>query len=304
MSTLALNGSNQDITGVGQGPVNGPLSEAMLIKKTGNITGTLFTPYSGSLTSFTWYFTSGGQLAVYMDAVKLGSTVLTLNNWYLVAVTQTGYPGTPRFHLKNLTTDGPWVHENANGEIATAPPSSVGRTARIGSSPGVTQYLPAESGLFALWDGISLSNSEVEALGENKKTSDLNALSPSSLTEFRSTSPVDLKGLMEWTVNGATLTGEDPPDWNFDGLGSPPAQDAGSSVPVAILTSSGWVDLGGGSNVFEQPDEPMDANQGDFWVDTDAEPSEDGGVGMEVYEQLEEPVTDTIGALWVRQEPL
>lgn len=278
MATLNFNGSSHYVKGLAHGAMNGALTLVCLVKATGTNAATFMGPKYDS--AFAFFIDNGSTpvLKLNLDGTSKQS-VATINrtDWYLLAVTRAAGASKCWFHIKNLTTNAAWIHEEAATAHGGNPPSAAGGEFRLGYSM-YSYWFAGDYALAAWWDGTALSDAQIEALSANKRTSDLHDLSPapSSLTELNTLTPVDLKGVETWTVTGPTLTGGDPTGWTFDGVGAPPVEPDPTEGILKILTSTGWREIGGGG-------EP--------------------GV-VETYEQLDEPEPRTIGAIWIRQEPL
>ena len=115
---------------------------------------------------------------------------LNTTDWYLLVITRvdTGSASwTPRFHLKNLTTDAAWEH--ADGTITHDQDPAAAARVWVGKDAGTSGpgwYFDGDVGLVALWDGHAMDDAEVEELSANRRTSDLllHDPAPNSCTEL------------------------------------------------------------------------------------------------------------------------
>lgn len=248
MSCLKFNGTDQYLSGTGPGPMNAAITIATLLRR-GELGGAyaMVSNWAAGHAELMFMLGAGDRPVFYnMDtetsSASIGSQLLSMTTTYLVVVTRASGAVLPRFHVKDLTTPGAWEH--ANGSITTANQASVvGGEVRIGNfhyeTVGDFNWFKGDLPLVAWWDGLNMNDTQVEEMAASPATSNLHehsAGSPSSLTEFRASSPTDLEGLITWTNHGATLTGTDPPEWSFDGVGG------GSGLEDALVKVGGvWV---------------------------------------------------------------
>ena len=241
MATLKFDGADDWVRGTGQGGMTGAHTWVALLSRGG--TATNYQAMLGAHTSsngrgamFAFSNTTNpGRLSFYnnvSNAESVTNQIPTANtDWWLIAYSRAAGSNNGRWHGKNITTGAAAFHEN--GDIALAdPPNAAGGYLKIGNydlTPGTPGSAEEDfNGSLAIiaWWNANLSDAQFNELYANLRTSDLwncSAGRPASLNELRSTTVVDLTGLMTWAApNGATLTGADPPGWNFDGLGSSP----------------------------------------------------------------------------------
>lgn len=269
MATLRFNGTSSYMYGVGHGAMQRG-TMAALIRRT-KTAGDIIQPRPG----FGWCYGNTNKMAYYAGSVSEGPTVVGASDWYLLVMTYPAPVGgtlwTPRHHIKNITTGAAWIHENGSSQASGPPNSAVGAQLKI-AEINIFDWFGGDIALVGWWDGTTLTDLQVESLAANLKTSDWNALSPSSLTEMRSLTPTDLKGLETWTLGASTaaptLAGADPPGWTF-GLAAPQALTGGGAIAsaeafgaglleagvptmhaVRMLTSDGWLNLGPGVGYY------------------------------------------------------
>jgi hypothetical protein len=234
-ATLHFDGTNRFITTPALSAMNGSITLAMLVKKEVSSNAPLFA-FGSESTMPTFYINSSLNLAMYYNVDIVPGVGITLNEWYLIVFTYTPTSGAWQFriHVKNISTNGAWSHSNWGGPT-NIPPSALGKLLRIGTAPGITGPFQGDFGLLAWWDGVILTDVQVESLAANKKTSDWAALSPSMLAEMTAVTPIDLKASAAWTPSGLPLlTGSDPAGWTFDGLGPV------STPNIQMFTKAGW----------------------------------------------------------------
>lgn len=136
-----------------------------------------------------------------------------------------------------------WTHTagSGNGGGMVAGPGTTGRF-KIGHGFGAGSP-PCEIALVAVWAGVRLDDTGVEALWTNKKTSDwYNHASgaPTMLVECTSLTPTDIganPSTFNSIIGGIALTGADPSGWTFDGIGGGPPQQL---HPDSDLDMTGW----------------------------------------------------------------
>jgi hypothetical protein len=244
MATLRFDATNDYLASSAAAGLNGAFSLAVLYQRVGAISGThaLFsttssTPSSGFVLEYgslphVYNDNAGNQTSPSGGAPGPLST--DDNDLRIIAVTR-GSGETPRFHMLNVTDAGSWAHGDGTTAQTTNPDAAtgaveIGRFNLVGT--GIFDFLGADVGLVGWWDGTEFTAGQVEALSTNLATSDWadHATSaPSSLTELTSSTPTDLEGLVTWTNNGATLSGDNMALWDFDG--------AGGSVAPTVLRS-------------------------------------------------------------------
>lgn len=250
MSTLHFNKANNNkLTAPAPSAMNGKFTVAVLFRPQGVDTPTLVS--LGQQTDIpTFIIQNTGKIAMFYNSIRLGPS--SFGTGWQIGVLSYDTANTPeswlsRFHLKFLDfPDFDWYHQDAeNGPSVGVPTSAIGKTMSVGMAPGIGLNFDGDYGLLAWWEGVKLSDADVETLYTGLKTSNWAALSPSSLTEMTATTPIDLQELVTWTPSGApTLTGEDPPGWTFDGLG--PLPDPPPPPPeLRIRASTGWLTVGG-----------------------------------------------------------
>jgi len=142
-------------------------------------------------------------------------------NFFMFGLDWGAVAGTQRFHFRNQSTLGSWTHENSGGPdngLKAGP--GTGGWLRLGdfTDYGVDGI---DIAAVAIWAGTRFADGDY---GTWTKTSDLwNHANgrPSFLCQGNAT-PVDLTGGSTYSSansTGATLTGPDPTNWAFDGLG-------------------------------------------------------------------------------------
>jgi hypothetical protein len=233
---LTFDGSDDYIGGVGQGAMNGAMTVAALARRSSVTTNdtVLATGSSTPSSGFAFGIYGSDNLYVYNDNdanVTANPTTALLNNiWWLIVMTR-GSGETPRLHFVDITV-GTWIHEPGGNPQTTNPDSASGGFVDIGRfnliGTGIFDYFFGEIALVGWWDGVEMSDAQVEELAANLRTSDWHSHSvgaPSSLTELTDTTPADLEGLVTWTIHGPTDAGASPDDWTFDGIGSEPGTD-------------------------------------------------------------------------------
>lgn len=239
MATLHFDGDDDWVRGNTSGAWNGTFTIAALVRATN-----AFGPFDSiigvhSATLMSWQLTIlGTPNVIWYDDLNghqhQPGTAFNdedVNDWYIIVVTRASGATTPRFHFKNLTDGTAWEHVDSSiGASAANPRSASGGYFKIGNfdnSPGTPgsadDDFEGDIGLVGFWDGVNMSDGEVEALLTNMKTSDWHnhaAGDVTLLTELTSTTPIDIgEAGISLTVTGATLTGSDPPGWTFDGGG-------------------------------------------------------------------------------------
>lgn len=108
-----------------------------------------------------------------------GSTGLSTSKWYLFGVSKASGTNTPRFHIKNLTDNAAWVHENGSATCANTSTIS-GPEFQIGDG------IAGDLGTVAVW---------------KSNLSDANFESITSLTAISSLSPAGW-----WILDQADVT--------------------------------------------------------------------------------------------------
>lgn len=238
MATLHFDGADDWVRGNTSGAWNGTFTIAALVRAT-NAFGpfdTIIGVHSATLMSWQlalfgtpnviWYDDLNGHQ--HQPGTAFNDE--DVNDWYIIVVTRASGATTPRFHFKNLTDGTAWEHVDSIAASAANPRSASGGYFKIGNfdnSPGTPgsadDDFEGDIGLVGFWDGVNMSDGEVEALLTNMKTSDWHnhaAGDVTLLTELTSTTPIDIgEAVISLTVTGATLTGSDPPGWTFDGGG-------------------------------------------------------------------------------------
>jgi hypothetical protein len=202
----------------------------MLVKQT--TTGS--TDFCGLLdstdTSFFHSLLQGFTASALGDDDGVASTTNTTwpqntTDWYFIALDWSATVGTAdNFHWKDQTTLGSWTHSAAAGANNAAAGTSAGSTGhfRLGAV-GDFSTGAKDMGICAVWSGTRFANGDY---GSWTKTSDLYNHSlghPTFLCEITATTPVDLMGAATYASGssaGTTLTGANPDNWTFDGLGS------------------------------------------------------------------------------------
>lgn len=193
----------------------GPITIAALIKPTntggtrevvGGLTG-------GAAETYGLLFDSGDYYCV--NLFTSGRTV-TNNDWQWIVMTKATGSVTPRWHFRDVTTAGAWVHSNAGGN------------ANNGSSPTATLYVGGLNGsrflvgfiaALAVW-GTELNDAQVEAAC-TLAASDLNAAAPTWATLWNQASvatPVpDFTGNggNQTAISGTSVSADDPPGFNY-----------------------------------------------------------------------------------------
>jgi hypothetical protein len=240
MATLRFNGTSAFLAGTAPGGLDGAFTIAALVKRvsTGSTDCIVSTNQTGTPNvGFSWFHAvkpeiyndnAGGNTSPPLATHNVQDTDL-----WLTVMTR-GTAETPRFHIKNLTDATSWAQDN--GETAqTTNPDPATNAIYVGMFryPGVgdLDWFDGDIGLVGWWNGVEMSDGQVQALATNLKTSDWYnhaAGAPSSLTQMTSATPTDLMSLVTWTNTNATLTGDNMTLWSFDGAGSGPT--GGGSV--------------------------------------------------------------------------
>ena len=171
---------------------------------------------------------------LHSDAVA-GPNVTFDEDWIVVMGRAAG-ASNPRFHIKNLTTAAAWAHSDGDAPTAADPRSASGGYFKVGAYD-VTPGDPGSGnddytgtiGLVGFWDGVNMSDGQVEELSTNLQTSDWcgHAVgAPTFLSELTSVSPTDI-GSVDFTlvVTGAVATGTNPAGWTFNGCIAPPGPE-------------------------------------------------------------------------------
>jgi hypothetical protein len=171
-------------------------------------------------------------------------------NWYWFAV---DWPGTgaatERFHFRDQTGLGSWGHANTtgnNGGLRAGP--GTGGWFRIGYA-GDSANTKLEA-VVAVWAGTRFADGDY---GDWRKTSDLynHALGhPTLLVECNAATLVDLIGGSTYSSansSGTSLTGADPDNFTFDGIGS-----TAPVVPQRRSQRPGWRPGMGPRNLVER----------------------------------------------------
>jgi hypothetical protein len=237
MATLNFDGTDDYVGGTAPGGLSGAFTLAALIKRdtTAASQAVVSTQTTGPAAGFSFFMNAHGtepRPEIYNDNAG-GQTSPPVTGWgglstdlLIVALTR-GTGETPRFHAKNVTTSGAWKHNDGEAAQLTNPDAAtlsieVGRF----GFPGVGNFdfFDGSIGLVGWWDGVEMSDGQVEALSTTLKTSEWYGHAvglPTSLTEMNTATPADIKGLVTWTVNGPALTGDNMTAWTFDGGGVP-----------------------------------------------------------------------------------
>lgn len=133
-----------------------------------------------------------------------------------------------------------WTHQDTTGVNGgnRAGPGTSGRLS-IGSEIG-SSFWAGDLGLFAVWAGTRFADADVEALWDNKQTSDWwthPAGPPTTLVECTSTTLQDIGASPSTfsSLTGATATAPNPTGWTFDGRGPPVIKHDWSRFPKSLL---------------------------------------------------------------------
>ena len=249
MSVLNFNGSSHYLDGSGSGALNAAMTVATLIRHdTLANTGCLMSTNS-SVPAMGWEFKieSNDRPAIYND--NAGSTsdpgtgyeIDDTDEFWIVVFTYS--PGeAPRLHIQNSTGAGAWLHADGD-DTQVAPDSAAGGTVYIGAfnvpGSGLFDYFEGDIALHGLWNGIEMTDGQVEDLGTGKHVDDWlehAAGAPTSLTPMTSATPTDLQGLITWTNHGAALTGADPAGWTLT-----PGGGGGGTDDILVRVAGAWV---------------------------------------------------------------
>jgi hypothetical protein len=237
VATLHFDGTDDYVSGTGSGAMNGALTVFALTSRVFGGSHTLLsTVSSGNTSGFVFGTGSGDNPREYNDntgGLSTGpdpATTMADDDWWMIVMTRpAGTPYLPRFHVRNHTTSGTIGRgDSENAAVASAPDSASGGTIYAGrmTLPGTGNFdfLSGDLAVLGWWDGTAFNDTQVNEILNASSTSDLyghSAGQPSSLTEFTSTTPTDLKGLITWTNNGPTATGANPDNFTADGVGTP-----------------------------------------------------------------------------------
>lgn len=248
-----FDGADDWIRGTGMTAMSGAVTVAAIARRTGSsgvyqaILGGA-TAANGRSFMLAWDASVNPQKITMYDGTSNAYGVQAydeqVRDWFLVVYTKSAGTVIPRFHLYNLSRKGPWFHENEGTSLTNTDfPSLSGGYLKIGNydlTPGVPgsadEDLNGEVALVAMWDGIALSDAQVNELSETLETSDWQNNSggaPTSITQVNSLTPTDLTGKITWAAaNGGSIVMDDVAGWNFDGVAS--LVDNRNSGPVAI----------------------------------------------------------------------
>jgi hypothetical protein len=207
---------------------NGAGTMIVLVKKT--VLGA--TDYCGLLlgASSDWYHTlahqagdnlwdDDGLAGVAASAAATDDTT----NWWFYAVDWPASAGTERWHWRNQTTLGSWTHSSSAGNDGglRAGPTTAAGWFHIGYSGDGSTATKLQA-VCAVWAGTRFADADY---GSWSKTSDLynHALGhPTLLVELNTATPSDISGTSTYSSansTGTSLTGGDPDNWTFDGVG-------------------------------------------------------------------------------------
>lgn len=245
MAVREFNGTaDRVISPLGGGDLTGGWTVATLLKRLSDFTASqeiLCTADARNVRQLA--FTLGTNwLAYWSDQTSESTstnptTVLVADGWCLVAMCKVAGANHVRFH--KLPLGGAWTHIDGGVNIvnlASAAGTVSGGKITAGAMPGGGEALFHRRAVDAIWNGVALSDLQIEALATNLRTLDwYNSAAgpPAALRDFNQASvatPVAdlIGGSGESSVVGTTVvTTDDPPGWTF---GVPRAAVSGSSI--------------------------------------------------------------------------
>jgi hypothetical protein len=149
--------------GVGNAPPDqGPITMAVLAKATNVSTNTsyMIQGVNGTSPVFSLLFSNnaGGKLFLEGDFGNGAAGITTDWAWYVA--TKAAGSALPRFHVKNLTTNGAWTHANGSANVGdgSGPITAI----RVGSNNSLGTTFRGSIAVEALW-ASALSDADVEA---------------------------------------------------------------------------------------------------------------------------------------------
>jgi hypothetical protein len=199
-------------------------------------------------TGSTWYHAlgvhnagNGNKLWDDDNTTILGITSqnTSLTDWKLFALDWGAVAGVESFHFRDQTTLGSWTHENSsvNNSVVAGPGTS--GWFRIGYFLDIP-IGAMDMAVVAVWAGTRFASGDY---GSWTKTSDLYNHAkgpPTFLCELTATSPTDLIGGSTYSSgnsSGTALTGPNPDNWTFDGIGTTTV-----ATPAALDPQIQWTD--------------------------------------------------------------
>lgn len=180
------------------------------------------TTWAGSLNQDVSDFLRNDRNHVYTQATSAATD--DTSNWWIYATDwAAGAASLDRFHFRNQTSLGSFTHTpstvNNGGAAAGVGTGGWLRLGSIGDESTGTKAIA----VVAIWAGIRFGDSDYNTAWN--KTSDFYKHplgTPSFLCEVTATTLVDLIGASTYSsggTSGTTLTGGDPDNWTFDGIG-------------------------------------------------------------------------------------
>jgi hypothetical protein len=189
------------------------------------VTDSGLTFWNGSLGQDASDFLRNDRNHVYTQATAAATD--DTSNWWIYATDwAAGAASLDRFHFRNQTSLGSFTHTPStvnNGGAAAG--VGTGGWLRLGSYGDESTGTKAMA-VVAIWGGTRFGDSDYNVAWN--KTSDLYKHplgTPSFLCELTATTLVDLTGGSTYSSangSGTTLTGGDPDNWTFDGVGTAP----------------------------------------------------------------------------------
>jgi hypothetical protein len=248
MSRAFAGGSDRIVMSAGSAPANqGNMTILALVKPVTNITNDHWVAqgYNAS-NGAAWGLLETSSKFYNEGNFGSGNGTPVLSDWMWIGYGKASGNVKPRWHSRNLTTGGAWVHLDDSANVGDQSGPAVGIVLG-GRQPGTSGWLGSIAALVT-YTG-SLSDAAVEAAAVSAAA--LKAASPSFGVLFNQTSTsvavTDLSGngATQSSISGTSVDADEPPGWSYSLVTGPTVKlwNGSAEIPVTVKLWNGTAEI-------------------------------------------------------------
>lgn len=160
------------------------------------------------------FLSNTGLVAYHFNTDFYSTSAVTINKWWLVAASRpAGAAQTIRFHLKNLTDNAAWLHENSG--TANNQSSMAAGDLQIGAYINLFDFFDGDISMVAAYE-LNLSDANLESIVSNATALSLSPAGMWVLDQANVATDVDDEtggGATEKAISGTTVNSGTIPNW-------------------------------------------------------------------------------------------